>query len=171
MYARLSSAPCVHVAPLPSRCLVAVEGSREKHRFVIGTCDVHPVNQVQLLEYSEERNKLEVIASFQHPSQVHRLISSKTDEALLVSSSSGREGNELSLLKLPEEKLSTSTSEQEFSLDPIDFDRKTVLSSSNEQGSLISAVQWHPKKANLLLTLSRRKLSVCSIGAESFKVS
>ena len=167
----MSNAPCVHVAPLPSRCLAAVEGSQEKHRFVLGTFDVHALNQVQLLEYSEDRNKLEVIASLQHPSQIHRLVSCKSDESLLISSSSGANGHELSLLKLPEEKLSTSASEQEFSIDPIEFDRSTVLSSSNEQGSLISAVQWHPKKTHLLLTLSRKKLSLCNIKEESFKVT
>lgn len=170
MYGRLSSAPCLHVAPLPSRALSAVEGSRERHRFLVGTAEVADLNQVQLLEYSEDKNRLEVVASLSHPHQIHRLVSSKTDESLLLTSSTSSQGvHELCLLKLPEEKLSTSVAEQEFSLDPIDFDRSTVLCSSSESGSLMSAMQWHPLRPSQLLVQTKSSLRLCSMGDQTFK--
>jgi hypothetical protein len=122
---------------------------------------------VQCLEFSEEKNKIDVVASFSLSSQVNKIESSIDDEAILLASCTSTQGSHsLNVLRIPENNLVHSSDVLGMSLDLQEFESNTSAQSS----SLISALKQNRKKPSTVLTIDATHASLWSMGDGQLQV-
>jgi hypothetical protein len=167
MYGRLSGVPSVHVTPYNARSICAVEASKEKHRYVVGTCDVRDDNQIQLLEFNEDRNKIDLIGSYSHPSQIYKITTSPKDESILMTSSSSANGvHSLDMWKMSIISPSGSADPHEpFGVDLQELTPLSTLTKPNTMTSIVNGISWNKKK-DLVLTVDSSDLVLWNIGGD-----
>ena len=167
MYGR-QTGPCVYVTPYNARSLRAVAASTEHHRFMVGTCDVNPCNQIQVLEYSEDKNRLEALVSYSHAEQVIDIESSPKDQSLVITSGATAGGTySLNLWKLPLiGTLESPDTSEVYSPDMQELELMSQMEADSPPSSLVSCLKWNRKK-DVVLTMGSSILKLWSIGAET----
>jgi len=129
------SGAVVYGAKNQSRCLAAVKGDHEHHRFFVGAAGLrdYPQNELLLLEYSEETNKLREASAYSHPGEIWHISPSPRDSSLCFTSSTRRGADPLCTLwrlSLPEFPHSPPSSP---SKDAGDVPRSTTRHSPTQQ--------------------------------------
>lgn len=80
-----STSSCVYQVDHHARCLEAVVGDSERHRFLVGTSYLgNTSNQIHLLEYKENKNELSCIQVLDHPDEVIDLSPHPNDADLFL---------------------------------------------------------------------------------------
>lgn len=171
MYGRQSGVPCFHMAPSNARTLCAIEGSKENHKYAVGTCDVGAQNYLQILEHVEDKIKINTVNTYAHEGQVHALESCPSDESLIISSSSSGGAYKMNLWKLLPRRMKTDASDENdsFGLDVVNLDLASAMHSSSAS-SAVTSVRWNRKKDNVL-AVDASSLQVWSVGQEKSQVS
>ena len=87
---------------LQSRCVTAVSGSKERHRFLVGTCSAKEDNEVHLLDFDEDRNEVNCVAVLPHVDEVWALATHPSDPSLFLSAHFHHTRDRATLWSIPE---------------------------------------------------------------------
>ena len=66
-----------------ARCVEAIIGDEENHRFVVGTCAVNEQNELHLLDFVEDTNEIVCKGIYTHPNEVVHITPCPKDPNLL----------------------------------------------------------------------------------------
>jgi hypothetical protein len=69
---------------LPARCLAAVAGDVDRHRFLVGTCSLKETNELQLLSFQEDSNELSCVSAYSHPDEIWGIAPSPVDRRAVL---------------------------------------------------------------------------------------
>ena len=75
---------CLFALNAVSRAMVAQTASKERHRWVAGTCSLSADNELSVLEYDEDNNALILAGLYAHSDQVWNLDTSHKDTSLVI---------------------------------------------------------------------------------------
>ncbi len=75
-----------------ARAICSQRASKERHRFLVGTCSLHDSNELSVLEYREDANQIDAVSLYQHPDQIWALASSPSDPSLVITSKQAADG-------------------------------------------------------------------------------
>jgi len=67
---------------LNARCVEAILGDQERHRFLVGTASPRKDNELHLLEFMEDTNEIQCVNTFKHDEEVLDICPSPNDPAL-----------------------------------------------------------------------------------------
>ncbi len=87
-----SAATAVYSTLYSARSICSQAQSKEKHRFVVGTCGVNEQNQINVLEYKEDLNAIELAAAYQHPHMVSVVESCHFDSSVIATAAMALNG-------------------------------------------------------------------------------
>lgn len=164
-----TSQSCVFAVNYHARALTSQKSSKERHRFLVGTCSLHDSNELSVLEYHENTNQIEATAIYNHPDQIWAIEPSPIDSDLLITSSQSSAGDKkLTLLRMPhqsEDDLLGSSSPIEDKLE-LKTESTFDLAAST---TLIQNIKWHPDSDEILTTDCNR-VSLWKLGESSIKV-
>ena len=79
-----STQPTIYGMPCQARCIAAVEGDPERHRFLVGSTSLREANEVHLVELNDELNELGRRAVYAHEHEIWQLAPCPRDAALLA---------------------------------------------------------------------------------------
>ena len=65
--------------------MTSVDGQKDKHRFLVGTCSAKEANELHLIEFDDDRNEVNCCAVLPHTDEVWSLATHPTDPALFFS--------------------------------------------------------------------------------------
>jgi hypothetical protein len=154
-----------------ARALCAQYAAKERHRFLVGTCSLHDSNELNVLQYSEDSNHIDVSCSFSHPDQIWGVEASPKDASLVVTSRQNQAGaKSLTMWKMPKQS-------------PEDYEEDVRVSFTNEQMDLtelatfnqsqkatcVKDIKWH-SSGKVLLTVDNNILSTWNIGESKISV-
>jgi WD40 repeat protein len=88
-----SAATAVYSTLYPARSICSQVHSKEKHRFIVGTCGVNEQNQINVLEYKEDINAIELAAAYQHPHMVSVVESCFYDSSVIATAAMAVNGD------------------------------------------------------------------------------
>lgn len=154
-----------------ARSICAQRAVNDKHRFLVGTCSLHDINELSVLEYSEDSNHFEAVAVYSHPDQIWAVETSPQDPSLVVTSRQSQSCSKmLTLWKMDrqtEEDLMDSGA-----MYPGEHLELQELSSfnSSQKVSFVDTVKWH-RTSNELLTFDGRILSTWKVAEDKVSVS
>ena len=152
-----------------ARTIAPQKSSKERHRFLVGTCSLHESNELSVLEYHESSNQIEATAIYNHPDQVWSIEPSPNDPDLLITSSQSSKGDRnLTLWRMPHQSaddLIESTSPIEDKLE-LTKESSFILA---EGTKLIQDVKWHPNH-NKIMTTDSNRISLWSVGSSKIEV-
>jgi WD40 repeat protein len=145
--------------------------SKDRHRFLVGTCSLHDSNELDVLEYFEDTNHFEIVAQYSHPDQIWGMESSPQDPSLVVSSRQTLDGRKsLTLWKMDrqeqidlEEIYAGPTGMLELE-EKVSFGHHTV-------GVAVEQMVWHGTQQNLLLSVNDKLLTLWNIQTSTVEVS
>lgn len=152
---------------LQARTLISQSACTDKHRFLSGTCSLHDINELSLLQYFEESNHTEVSCIFNHPDQVLALESSPEDPSLILTSHQNQSCfKTVSLWRIPLEILDEESGP---SLDRIDLREITSFNSSQKMPA-VSSISWNKSEDKILLA-DQKILSCWELRESSVEVT
>ena len=163
-----ASSSCVHATKLPARCLTSQKGSKERHRFIVGTCGLHESNEISVLEYDENSNQIEANAIYNHPDQVWSLESSPTDTDLIITSHQSRAGGKnITMWRMPHQSAADIN-------DPVIYDDKLDLKQVSsyrptDRSNVIQDIKWNPKQNDFLMC-DCQSVTLMTIGESNLDV-
>ena len=97
-----TSQSCVFAVNYQARSLAPQKASKERHRFLVGTCSLHDSNELSVLEYHESSNQIEATAIYSHPDQIWSIEPSPNDSDLVITSGQSSSGEKhLNLWRMP----------------------------------------------------------------------
>lgn len=165
-----TSQSCVFAVNYHARAIAPQKSSKERHRFLVGTCSLQESNELSVLEYHESSNQIEATAIYNHPDQIWSIEPSPNDPDLLITSSQSTKGDRnLTLWRMPHQ----SADDLIESTSPIEDKLELVKESSfilAEGTKLIQDVKWHPNH-NKILTTDSNRISLWSVGSSKIEVS
>ena len=164
---------CVYATNYAARALSAQTASREKHRFLVGTCSVNESNEVSVLEYHETVNQIEVAAVYNHPDQVWALEPSPNTLDLVLTSHESPGGDAaVSLWRMPhqtEESVQAGTVvEDKLELQQL----ATWLPHTQQQPTPpplppVQSLRWHPTKTTAVLAAGTGTVQLLALAEAS----
>ena len=164
-----TSQSCVFAVNYHARAIAPQKSSKERHRFLVGTCSLHESNELSVLEYHESSNQIEATAIYNHPDQIWSIEPSPNDPDLLITSSQSSKGDRnLTLWRMPHQSaddLIESTSPIEDKLE-LTKESSFILA---EGTKLIQDVKWHPNH-NKIMTTDSNRISLWSVGSSKIEV-
>lgn len=159
-----------------SRCITSQKASKERHRFIVGSCALYESNEITVLEYYENTNTIKESSTYSHKDQIWSLESSPKDPSLIVNSHQSISGDKAVTLycMTGQDHIDTSieadddTNESSSSHDHNKKDLQVIhcIDSSN---TYIHSVKWHPKTDTIALA-SSKTVSVYTIGNDTSKI-
>jgi hypothetical protein len=159
---------------LQARAICAQHGSKERHRFLVGTCSLHEDNELSVLEYHEDSNAIDSPMAYAHPDQIWSIDSSFQDPSLVVTSWQNHGGvTGTTVWKMPHQSAEEINEAEpgQYLGDRLAMDTVGQLSDSNSNNSTVpTAVKWHPTKENILVS-NKDSVSVWSVVGDGVKVS
>jgi WD40 repeat protein len=164
---------CVYAANFVARALSAQTASREKHRFLVGTCSVNEKNEVSVLEYHEAVNQIEVAAVYNHPDQVWALEPSPNALDLVLTSHESPGGDAaVSLWRMPhqtEESVQAGTVvEDKLELQQVaTWVPPAHTSQSSSSSSPVQSLRWHPTKTTAVLATDTGSVHLLTLAEAS----
>jgi hypothetical protein len=163
-----------------------MRASKDRHRFLVGTCSLHDSNQLSVLEYAEDSNHLETTHIYSHPDQIMAVESSPNLPYLCVTSHQNNHGNHgLTLWKLPKQVESdfgdgpvdevAAASSQPYHISPytsdaLDLEEVTVFNQS-QKIYFVHKICWNHKKDDSVLTADNKILTSWTIRESSVQVA
>ena len=164
-----TSQSCVFAVNYNARALAAQKSSKERHRFLVGTCSLLDNNELSVLEYHENSNKIEATAVYNHPHQIWAVEPSPNDSDLLITSSQSSAGEKhLTLWRMPHQTADDLIETSSPIEDKMELMKETVFEIA-DKASLIQNIKWHPNHDKILTTNSS-SLSLWSLSVSSVKV-
>ena len=165
-----TSQSCVFAVNYQARSLAPQKASKERHRFLVGTCSLHDSNELSVLEYHESSNQIEATAIYSHPDQIWSIEPSPNDSDLVITSGQSSSGEKhLNLWRMPHQNaddLLESTAPIE---DKLNLSCETTFPIL-EKDTLIQNIKWHPNQ-NKIMTTNSDSIALWSVGESSAKVS
>lgn len=165
-----TSQSCVFAVNYHARSLAPQKASKERHRFLVGTCSLHESNELSVLEYHESSNQIDATAIYNHPDQIWAIEPSPADSDLLITSSQSSSGNKnLTLWRMPNQSaddLLDTTAPIEDKLELIEESKFPI---APETSTVTQNIKWHPNQ-NKILTTDSDRLCLWSLGANEVKV-
>lgn len=149
--------------------MCAQRGSKERHRFIVGTCSLHDKNELSVLQYSEDSNHFDTSALYSHPDQVWAVETSPKDPSLVVTSRQSHSGSKaVTLWRMP--KQSKEDIEDDLGANytniPVDLEEITSFNQS-QKPAFVRSLKWHNSE-DLLLGVDNKIMTVWEM--ESGKV-
>lgn len=140
-------------------------GCRTRHRFIAGTCSLHDANELDILQYSEDSNHVEVTCSFAHPDQVWAVEASPKDASLVVTSrQSQNHAKCLTMWRMPKQSPEDFEEDVRVSFNSERLELAEVATFNHSQKpSTVRDVKWHSSGSSLL-TVDNKVLTTWSIG-------
>ena len=165
---------CAHIQ---ARALCPQTASKERHRFLVGTCSLHEHNELSVLEYHEDSNAIDCPMVYSHPEQIWSIEPSPQDPSLVITSwqdATGVMGT--TLWRMQHQTLDDIDSAEsgQYLGDRLDLDKIGDFTSSHDASTVnYSAaptnVKWHPTQ-DVVLISDEHELAVWSIDSNSVKV-
>lgn len=164
-----TSQSCVFAVNYQARALTPQKSSKERHRFLVGTCSLHDSNELSVLEYHENTNQIEATAIYNHPDQIWAIEPSPSNSDLLITSGQSSAGDKrLTLWRMPHQSaddlLETSTPIE----DKLDLKTESTFEIATLT-TLIQDIKWHPDN-DKILTADSNRVSLWSLGESTIKV-
>lgn len=158
---------CVCSVSLQARALCPQTASRDRHRFLVGTCSLHDSNELSVLQYSEDSNHLEVCNVYAHPDQVCAIEASPKDASLVITSRQAQNCSKgITLWKMPHQSLDDIDADvgANYANDQLEL---TEIASFNQTSkpSTVRSIRWHYRDDDTLLTVDNKILSTWTIGS------
>ena len=98
----MNSQSAIYGLKCESRCVTSVDGQRERHHFLVGTCSAKEENELHVIEFDEDRNEVNSVSVFSHPDEVWQLASHPTLPALFTSVHYHGSADRATLWRIPE---------------------------------------------------------------------
>ncbi len=149
---------------IKARALCAQTASKEKHRFIVGTCSLHDNNELSVLQYSEDSNHFDSVNVYGHSDQIWALEASPKDPSLVVSSRQSNRGfKSVTLWKMPNQEPDDiiSDSAVTYASDLLELQEKATFNQS-QKSSFVHTIKWH-RSQEQLLTLDNQILTAWNI--------
>ena len=147
-----SSGECLYACESPARCIVAQNASKAKDRWLVGTASVQNDNELCVLEYNEDSNRLDLVSHYAHKNSVLCVETSPKDSSLCITSHQDTSyGNGVTLYRMPgqsDEDITTGNIDN-YVLDQQNMttlhDIKKILPTATERksNSFVSSIKWH----------------------------
>jgi hypothetical protein len=164
-----TSQSCVFAVNYQARALTPQKSSKERHRFLVGTCSLHDSNELSVLEYHENTNQIEATAIYNHPDQIWAIEPSPTDSDLLITSSQSTAGNKrLTLWRMPHQSADDLLESSSPIEDKLDLKTESTFEISTLT-TLIQDIKWHPDH-DKILTADSNRVSLWNLGESSIQV-
>ena len=164
-----TSQSCVFAVNYQARSLAPQKASKDRHRFLVGTCSLHDSNELSVLEYHENSNQIEATAIYSHPDQIWSIEPSPNDTDLVITSSQSSRGEKsLILWRMPNQ----GADDLEESSAPVGDKLNLIKESTfaiSDRTTLVQNIKWHHTQ-NKILTADSDAISLWSVGDSSAKV-
>ena len=133
---------------------------------------MHDSNELDILQYSEDSNHLEVACSFSHPDQIWALEASPKDASLVVTSRQSQNSSKsLTMWKMPKQDVEDYEEDVRLSFNSDRLDLSEVATFNHSQkASTVKDIKWHSNGGSLL-TVDNNLLSTWTIGEGKVTVS
>lgn len=165
-----TASQCVYACAFAARALAPLRGSKDKHRFIAGTCTLHENNELYIIEYDEDLNKLDASGLYSHPDQIWTLDSSPLDPNLVVTSHQSRlqstSSSAVTLWRMPSSGEASSGGYK--GVDKLDLIEVSSITEPAEKETYAHAIKWHPENDSLLIA-EADKVSLFAISDSSVK--
>eukprot|EP00596_Hydrurales_sp_CCMP1899_P008886 CAMPEP_0119034144 /NCGR_PEP_ID=MMETSP1177-20130426/1171_1 /TAXON_ID=2985 /ORGANISM="Ochromonas sp, Strain CCMP1899" /LENGTH=344 /DNA_ID=CAMNT_0006991389 /DNA_START=99 /DNA_END=1130 /DNA_ORIENTATION=+ len=146
-----SSQSCVFAVNHHARALAPQKASKERHRFVVGTCSLHESNELSVLEYHENSNQIEASAIYNHPDQIWAVEPSPNESDLVITSSQSSSNKKaLTLYRMPHQKEEDLQDDSAIVEDKLELIEES--SYEIDKNTIIQNVKWHPSQEKMLTT-------------------
>lgn len=173
-----SSSSCVCAVNYQARCIREQRASTERHRFIVGTCSTRDKNELNVLEYDEDGNTLDVSSIYNHPNEVWALETSPDDPSLVITSGNGIYNNErqsikssVNLFRMPnqtEHSIRDGGEEQrEAAYAGEKLELECLASLDCASRSIVNSIKWN--KMNQVVTSDSQFVSLYSVADEVVK--
>jgi hypothetical protein len=147
--AMYSSQSCVFAVNHHARALAPQKASKERHRFLVGTCSLHDSNELSVLEYHENSNQIEASAIYNHPDQIWAVEPSPNESDLVITSSQSSSNNKaLTLYRMPHQKEEDLQDESILIEDKLELIEESTYEVDNN--TIIQNIKWHPSQEKML---------------------
>ena len=164
-----TSQSCVFAVNYQARSLAPQKASKDRHRFLVGTCSLHDCNELSVLEYHEDSNQIEATATYNHPDQIWSIEPSPNDSDLVVTSSQSSRGDkDLTLWRMPNQSVDDLQKSSVHVEDKLDLVKESTFAISDKT-TLIQNIKWHHTQ-NKILTTDSDAISLWSVGDTNAKV-
>jgi hypothetical protein len=146
-------------------------GSKSKHRFIVGTCSLHDSNELDVLQYSEDSNHVEVACAYSHPDQVWAVEASPKDASLVVTSrQSQTHAKCITMWKMPKQSADDFDEDVRVSFNSERLELTEVSTFNHSQKpTTVRDVKWH-SSGSALLTVDNKVLTTWNIGQDKISV-
>jgi WD40 repeat protein len=163
------SQSCVFAVNHHARSLAPQKASKERHRFLVGTCSLHDNNELSVLEYHENTNHIEATAIYNHPNQIWAIEPSPDESDVVITSSQSRTGaKDLTLWRMAHQTADDLIEGSAPIEDKLELTKESEFA-INEKDTLIQNIKWHPSQ-NKILTTNSNAISLWSIGGSKSEV-
>jgi hypothetical protein len=132
---------------------------------------LHDSNELDILQYAEDSNHVEVTCSFSHPDQIWAVEASPKDSSLVVTSrQSQNHAKSLTMWKMPKQSPEDYEEDVRVSFNSERLELTEVATFNNSQkATTVKDVKWHSSGSSLL-TVDNKVLTTWSIGESKISV-
>ena len=164
-----TSQSCVFAVNYQARSLAPQKASKERHRFLVGTCSLHDSNELSVLEYHESSNQIEATAIYNHPDQIWSIEPSPEESDIVITSSQSSQGdNALTLWRMPHQSADSLLDNTAPVEDKLELTKESSFP-IEKSTSLIQNIKWHPTQ-NKILTTDSDAINLWSLDGSVAKV-
>ena len=155
-----------------ARAICAQNASKERTRFITGSCSLHQENEIYVLEYNEDSNQIDTVGLYSHNErELWSVDSSHSDPSLLVTCGYNQKDTNftISLWEMPNQtELDVEdVRSRAFREEALPMTEKVQF---QETDNSFQGISWHKKKDSVLLT-SPTSVSQWSITESGVKVN